>query len=172
MKRYVVGVVNGKSDVIIEDDATPVLTIAPGVTARDLWMNHSTPADLLRLEDPTKADSMIHEPPAQGAVFRIVRISPGAISNEDALKMHQKLNSNHVPSEADLAVAKDPSMHKTNSLNYMTVLSGKLWMLTEGRDVLLNPGDLVIQNGGIHGWRPEGDEPALLLGILIDANPV
>ena len=45
-------------------------------------------------------------------------------------------------------------------------------MLSEGRDVLLEPGDFVIQKGCMHGWRVEGDEPAVLGCVLIDAHPV
>lgn len=170
IRRFVVGEVDGGSDIIIDDDATPTLELAPHVFARDIWLNRSTPADLTVVSDPVRSDRMTHEPPSGGAIFRIVHFLPGSgqLTAEQALEMHAKLESVHVPASGDLAAAKDASMHRTNSLNYMTLVSGRLWMLTEGRDVLLSPGDMVVQNGGIHGWRHEGEEPALLLAVLID----
>ena len=170
MKRYVVGEVDGRSDILIAEDAKAVLEIAPKVFARDLWLNRSTPADLAQIEDPVVADKMIHEPPSGGAIFRFVHFFPGseAATVDEILETHALLDSAHKPEKDDLAKAKDPSMHRTNSLNYLTLASGKLWMLTEGKDVLLEPGDLIIQNGGIHGWRVHGDEPALLIAVLVD----
>ena len=117
---------------------------------------------------------MIHEPPHGGAVFRLIHFLPRQrnLSNADALRMHALLKSSHVPSASELTSAKDPTMHKTNTLNYMALLSGELWMLTEVHDVLLKAGDVLIQSGGIHGWRNDGSEPAVLLAILVDAIPV
>jgi len=76
----------------------------------------------------------------------------------------------HIPSPEDLAKAKHPSMHKTDTLNYFVLLTGRLWALSEGRDVLLTPGDILIQKGCMHGWRNDGSEVARLFCVLVDAT--
>ena len=82
------------------------------------------------------------------------------------------MESDHVPSSDDLSKAKHPSMHKTDTLNYFYVASGEIWMLTEGRDVKVRQGDVIVQKGCMHGWNNDGDEPCTIIAVLIDAIPV
>lgn len=166
-KKYVMAnLPNGSSEIVAEEP------IAQD-NAVDLWINHETPADLTGNADPTKGVEFLHEPPDGGAIFRIVRFTRemNDVTPEQAFAMHQALNSVHVPTLEELRAAKHPSMHKTDTLNYFVLLSGRLWMLSEGKDILLEPGDCVIQKGCMHGWRVEGEETAVLGCVLIDARP-
>jgi quercetin dioxygenase-like cupin family protein len=61
-------------------------------------------------------------------------------------------------------------MHKTDTLNYFVLLTGQLWALSEGKDVLMKPGDVLVQKGCMHGWRNDGKELARLFCVLIDAT--
>jgi hypothetical protein len=114
----------------------------------------------------------MHEPPDGGATFRIVTFTKemNTRTPEEWYEVHQQVNSVHIPSLEYLRSAKHPSMHKTDTLNYFTLISGRLWALTEKEDVLLEPGDAFVQLGCMHGWRVEGDEPAVLAAILINAK--
>ena len=40
----------------------------------------------------------------------------------------------------------------------------------EADDVVLGPGDVVVQRGTNHAWEAVGDEPAVCLGVLIDRD--
>lgn len=93
-----------------------------------------------------------------------------AATPEMAVAMHERLQSVHVPTLEYLRTAKHPSMHKTDSLNYFVCVSGRIRALSEGRDVLLEPGDFIIQHGCMHGWWVESDEPAVIAAVLIDAK--
>jgi quercetin dioxygenase-like cupin family protein len=85
--------------------------------------------------------------------------------------MHNSIHSIHIPSLEYLRQAKHPSMHKTDTLNYFVLTEGEIWSLSEGKDVLLKAGDVMIQRGCMHGWRNDSDKRAVLAAILIDANP-
>ena len=61
-------------------------------------------------------------------------------------------------------------MHKTDTLNYFVVTEGEVWSMSEGRDVLLKAGDVMIQKGCMHGWRNDSDKRCVLMAILIDAK--
>jgi mannose-6-phosphate isomerase-like protein (cupin superfamily) len=138
----------------------------------DLWINRESPADLNDSTDPVLGKPMIHEPPAEGALFRILDFAPGiADTVDEAVETHSLLKSIHVPSADDFSKLKHPSMHKTDTLNYFCLLSGELWALSEERDVLLKPGDVLVQLGCMHGWRNTGTEAARLVCVLIGANP-
>lgn len=166
-KKYVMANrADGKSDIVMAKDLVEGRFI-------DMWINYETPADLSGEDDPTDGVAFLHEPPDNGAIFRIVRFTQDMnnATPEEAVAMHKAINSHHIPTLDELRAAKHPSMHKTDSLNYFIMLSGKLWMLSEGKDVLLEPGDFIVQKGCMHGWRAEGDEPAVLGCVLIDALP-
>ena len=62
-------------------------------------------------------------------------------------------------------------MHKTNTVDYIILLSGKVTMILDHGAVDMEPLDVVIQRGTNHAWANYADEPAILAGILIDAAP-
>ena len=48
----------------------------------------------------------------------------------------------------------ESGMHKTNSVDVVIVLSGEIGLESEdGQEVVLHPGDVVVQNGAMHAWR-------------------
>jgi quercetin dioxygenase-like cupin family protein len=171
-KKYVFDVLaDGTSEVTIEQDITKVPTIVPGLMAMDLWSNAETPANLNRPGDPTSGASFMHEPPDGGAMVRILDFAPESKRPAaDVRETHRAIGSVHIPSAEYLSKAKHPSMHKTDTLNYFVLLTGRLWALSEGKDVLMEPGDVLIQKGAMHGWRNDGEVPARLFAVLIDAT--
>ncbi|MGF6432454.1 MULTISPECIES: cupin domain-containing protein [Bradyrhizobium] len=173
MRRFVVGNDGGgRSDVLAVDDISDLPHLGFNVFGRDLWITHETPADLSCSRDPTVGATIQHEPPDGGTVFRAVRFRPNPEphSAAEVEAMHRSIQSVHVPSREEIERAKHSSMHKTDTLNYFMIASGQVWMLTEGRDVLLQAGDVVVQNGGMHGWRNDGPDDCVLVGVLVDGK--
>jgi quercetin dioxygenase-like cupin family protein len=67
----------------------------------------------------------------------------------------------------------EPGMHRTDSTDFGVVLSGNLICeLDDGAEVLLSPGDVVVQNGTRHRWRVVGDLPAVMAVVIIGAHRV
>lgn len=63
-------------------------------------------------------------------------------------------------------------MHRTESLDYVLVLSGEIDMDTDTESVRLRAGDVVIQRGTNHAWVNRGAQPARVAFILIDGKPL
>ena len=64
-----------------------------------------------------------------------------------------------------------PGMHRTDTTDFGVLLSGNIVVeLDDGAEVLLSPGDVVVQNGTRHRWRVVGDRPATVAAILIGAH--
>jgi uncharacterized cupin superfamily protein len=62
--------------------------------------------------------------------------------------------------------------HRTETVDYVVVLSGEIDMeLENGEVVHLKPGDVVVQRGTLHTWVNRGSAPAVTAFILIDATP-
>ncbi|WP_368188513.1 cupin domain-containing protein [Aestuariibius sp. HNIBRBA575] len=66
--------------------------------------------------------------------------------------------------------ARHPFMHRTDSLDYAVVLSGEITMLLDDEtgDRVLRPGDVVIQRGTNHAWANRGDEPCVMMFVMLD----
>jgi quercetin dioxygenase-like cupin family protein len=62
-------------------------------------------------------------------------------------------------------------MHTTRTVDYIVLLKGDVSLVLDKDEVRLKPFDVVVQRGTNHAWRNNGNEPALLAGVLIDALP-
>ena len=65
-----------------------------------------------------------------------------------------------------------PYMHATNTLDYLVVLSGRIVLQLEAGEVVLNPGDTIVDRGVIHAWRNDTDQPATMVSITVPAHPL
>jgi len=64
-----------------------------------------------------------------------------------------------------------PGMHRTATIDYEVVLAGSVGLeLDDGTEVLLSPGDVVVQNGTRHRWHNRGTEPATMAVIILGAH--
>lgn len=64
-----------------------------------------------------------------------------------------------------------PGMHRTDTIDIGVVVSGQVTVECEdGSSVTMCPGDVYVQNGAQHAWRPNPDNPALVVFVLIGAR--
>ncbi len=171
-RRFVTGQgADGRSLVIIDDHAGNVTEIAgwPGLFVTELWVTEESPVDNSGVLD-RGARPMRHDPVPGGSIFRIVEIPPETGLDIDPAAAFTALGSHNKPSAADSDV--HPSMHHTDSIDYLVVLSGEMDMVMEDGVVRLRPGDCIVQRGTNHAWRNTGSEPCRLAAVLIDARPL
>jgi mannose-6-phosphate isomerase-like protein (cupin superfamily) len=78
----------------------------------------------------------------------------------------------HTPGIAELFEHDNPGMHTTPTVDYDIVIDGEVWLeLSDGREVKLSAGDVVVQHGARHAWRNKSDKPVTIAAILIGARP-
>lgn len=65
-----------------------------------------------------------------------------------------------------------PRNHRTDSIDYIVVMSGEIDMELDGASVHLKAGDVMVQRGTIHNWVNRGTQPCVLAVVLVDAKPV
>ena len=176
MSRQVRRVVTGHNaagkSIFVSDAATPhVFSRSKGsAVVHELWETTETPAD-----NRGNADAIARghrpQPPPSGSVFRVIEYPPdserlAAIAREHAL-----------PDESGRAAATDRNnprhagFHKTATVDYAIVLSGEIYAMMDEGEVLLKPGDVLIQRGTNHAWSNRTGEPSVLAFVLIDAEP-
>jgi quercetin dioxygenase-like cupin family protein len=92
--------------------------------------------------EPLGSDPIEHEvtlePPAGGTRFRVASIAPHAAR-----------------------------WHVTNTVDYLYVLDGDVTLELDDGNVLLHPGDCVVQRETNHAWRNDNDTPIRLLAVMV-----
>ena len=147
----------GRSIFIMDGDAPDVFERpSEGVVVTELWETRSAPADNNGHDDPSTHPLHV-QPPKMGSVFRIISYPPEK-SKESGVSEATKTHA--------------PSFHTTNTIDYVIVLSGEIYALVDGGEVLLKAGDVLIQRGTSHAWRNRSDTPARVAFALIDALPI
>ncbi len=151
----------GRSVVLINEQPAKMREF-PGMGLGDAWITQSVPADNSKFEDIAPAYPRL-QPPQGGiraAWFWQAKDDPG----------RRSLRS------GDPAIIMDdtkrhPAMHRTNTLDYVVLIKGRMRMLLDQSEIDMNPGDVIVQRGTNHAWTNLHDEPALLFSIMMDAAP-
>jgi mannose-6-phosphate isomerase-like protein (cupin superfamily) len=162
---------DGKSIIMTDGHATNVLEMAsmPGLALTDLWETKGAPASNDGNADA--AARKVHlEPPKNGTILRIVEFPPDSAWRDtaDAQKAFKSIGAGHAADKH----STDPMMHKTSTVDYIIILKGEIWAIMDKGEVLLKPGDILVQRGTNHSWSVRTNEPCVLAAVLVSAKPV
>ncbi|WP_375787006.1 cupin domain-containing protein [Bradyrhizobium sp. Pha-3] len=76
-----------------------------------------------------------------------------------------------MPGLAERFEPDNPGMHLTDSVDYVIVLDGEVWLELDERAIgPIQRGDIVVQNGTRHAWRNRSDKPATLVFVFVGAK--
>ena len=138
-------------------------------TLHEFWLTDSAPA---RWGGKPNLDKLPNdlEPPKNGTVIRFVEFQPNEGASREELEARYTagfaaINASHTRVDT----SRHPAMHKTKTIDYGIVLSGKIRLLMDEGECDLEPFAVVVQRGTNHGWVNPGPGPALMAFILIDA---
>jgi len=133
---------NGRAIVSIDEISKNIVQTRPGAHAAVIWTTEGFPVD-----NDGSADASgrkVGTTLDNGTVFRVVSFGPGVT----------------------------PRNHRTDSIDYATVLSGEIDMELDGTSVHLKAGDLLVQRGTIHNWVNKGTAPCVIAFVQLAAKPV
>ena len=142
----------------------------------NFWRTESVPANNGVYADPMAGPPCPLPPPKGGTMFRFFQIAPekneAGLSKEERDKRMAKMFHAAGADDARIPMGRHPSMHRTDSVDYIILLKGEVTALLDESEVRMKPFDVLIQRGTNHGWVNYGDEPALLVAVLVDAEPL
>ena len=171
MRRIITGHnQHGKS--IITLDGPPARSIGEDVGGLfEVW--NTDGSDIISTDEIDRADEdILLSPPSGGTKFRYFQINPlpkgvpDAMMQEIAADAFEKIGAAH----HRVDTKKHPAMHKTETIDYIILLQGDVTLILDEEEIDLKPFDVVVQRGTNHAWVNNGDEPALLIAVLIDSN--
>jgi mannose-6-phosphate isomerase-like protein (cupin superfamily) len=61
-------------------------------------------------------------------------------------------------------------MHQTQTIDFVTIVSGEVDLRLDDAEVHLKAGDCVIQRGTRHAWRNRSTEPCVLSAVLVSTK--
>ncbi len=133
---------SGRAVVTIDEVAKNVVSGRPGANACNVWTTEGFPANNDGADDAGQKKVGTTLP--NGTVFRVIEFAPGLA----------------------------PRNHRTDSIDYIVVISGAIDMELDDTVVHLKAGDVMVQRGTIHNWVNRGTTPCVLAVILVAAKPV
>jgi mannose-6-phosphate isomerase-like protein (cupin superfamily) len=171
MRRVVTGHdEEGKSIVVL--DGPPAKSIGEDVGGLfELW---NTDGNLINTKDRIDRadDEILLSPPKNGSKFRYFQINPTPegvpmdVLQNMAADAFEKIGASH----HRIDTSKHPAMHKTDTIDYIILLEGDVTLILDKEEVDLKPHDVVVQRGTNHAWVNNGNNPALLIAVLIDSD--
>lgn len=146
-RRIVTGHRADGRSVVLQDGAVPHIRNLPGARFDEVWSTGRAPEalSLAPAGEPT-SDAPLIGPPAGGTSVRIIDFAPASEGG-----------------------ARSP-MHRTRSIDYGIVLEGEIVLILSYSEVVLHPGDVVIQRATDHAWQNRSNQWAKMAFILIDAT--
>ena len=158
-----------------DDDGRSIVAIdgPPGRDADDLyeiWHTHG-PAENSRDHGDRAVSKINVSPNANGSNCRWFIVLPDdeSLSEEELEKDYAEWFAAMGAAHERPDTTRHPGMHRTKTVDYVIVLSGKVTLLLDNDERDLEPFNVVVQRGTNHSWINKSNEPALLCAIMIDA---
>lgn len=161
-RRVIAGLdANGRSTVVL-DENTSTRVALPAFTVNDVWRVDQLPARMSA--DDTLTAEVELEPPAAGLVVRLATFPPDSEIDPDVYaESIGNLHGEDAKADDDTIVG----LHATETVDIATVIDGEIYAIYETGEVLLRPGDTVINRGIKHAWSNRTDKPVTMVAVML-----
>lgn len=170
LRRVVTGLNDqGKSIVAIDGPPSPYIEWDDVSGLFEIWTDHGS-TEAYTIDSELRDDHVKLTPPKGGFKVRWFSVAP-----EDPKRSPGEARAAAASAFTAISAAGDqpdtsrhPAMHQTRTLDVIVLIRGSVRLLLDDDERVLSPGDVVIQRGTNHAWIAEGDEPAVLVAVLVD----
>ena len=177
IRRIVTGHDSDGKAIVIADGPTPGVKTTPnrpGVIFHNMWTTKSAPARYDGPEEETSVDLPL-PPPKEGTTFRLIEFPPekdvGTVDEKTAKEAFKEYGADSaLQHDVGEATKKHSFMHRTETVDYALCLSGEMTMYLDDTEVVMRPGDVMVQRGTNHAWVNKSDEYCTMAFILIDGE--
>jgi uncharacterized cupin superfamily protein len=170
---------DGKSHYMISEEIAPIeVQFQPGMQFFRIWGTPDGGAEIGVSAEPTFTPffpsghgtrvMIVRFPPNDGTVPPFVMGSDHAVREALRADAESKLPGLFQAHESDVG---DPGYHTTETLDFVFVLEGELYLEQDGGEtVRLEAGHFVVQRGTNHKWSNRAPKPAAFAVVLIGAH--
>ena len=158
--------------VVISDAPAPFLyesVSRPGFWSNDIWRTTAVPVPITaQAAEPTLGPRR-QRPEPSGTVIRINHIPPYRPLDAEAVRK-EFAGLGNVSASTYAHGGRHPMMHRTETVDYIIILSGEVFLVLDDSEVHLKAGDVIVQCGTNHAWSNRSNAPCVMAGILIDGQ--
>ncbi|MDA0239996.1 MAG: cupin domain-containing protein [Proteobacteria bacterium] len=159
---------NGKSCVLYDSDAPLVRDLSRGGKMTDCWVFTESPANIGGKDD-RGSGPFVFEPPTHGAHLRIVDSAPPPSAEEVAATLDEAstvaFNAGQTGDRGGETTTRTRN-HKTESVDYGIVVSGERTLVLDSGELVMRPGDIVVQVGNFHAWDNNRDHSRMAFVMI------
>lgn len=137
-----------------------------------LWSTREVPV-YNTIEGDRASEVTTREPFSGGMLMRALELPadpPKEKHLENFLKLTKQIKQKYDATLED--IARDPTMHRTDTMDCIYCCKGEIHLITDVDDIVLRLATLSSFRGTNHAWSNQSNEPALLVGCMIDAHPL
>jgi mannose-6-phosphate isomerase-like protein (cupin superfamily) len=102
---------------------------------------------------------MALEPPTGDTAWRVFEVPPDAVMRAAMARAVGTIDG----MEAD-------GFHTTQTIDFVLVLEGEVALELDAGEVVLGPGDCVVQRGTRHAWRNRSDRPVRMVAVMLSTR--
>lgn len=170
LRRIITGL-NAKGSSVVHIDGPPaaVHEFSVGAGLYEIWTD--TGGELSRHDERDHGEGAVSLCPSQGGTkIRWFTVTP---SQENVSPEELEVAARDAFGSVNAAghrpdTTRHAGMHLTPTIDFIILVKGQVRLVLDEGERLLSPGDVVVQRGTNHAWVCEGDEPAILVAVLID----
>jgi mannose-6-phosphate isomerase-like protein (cupin superfamily) len=173
VRRVVTGTNERGRSTVADDGPAPrsvTLEHGGGFTETVMWEVGVPLGDPSQGGDPPAGPLPVPPPPGTVAFFQTIVPPDAALAEVDRDAMLLEIEEKWPSLLKVVDPARGPGMHRTDTLDLLTVVSGEVWLVLEESEVHLKMGDCVVQRGTWHAWRNRSSAPCLLAGVMIGSG--
>lgn len=165
-RRVVTGVGSDGRSTIVADDTPAARIIRPGgATITEIWRANRLPADLD--EEGPLAAVRVDAAAATGLAVRVCTFPPDQAMDQATFRRYAESVAGSYGVEPDNAGSP---LHRTDTVDVVTVIQGELTLVTEAGETVLGQGESVVQRGTAHAWANRAGDVAVVLAVMIGAD--
>lgn len=174
VRRVVTGFDAEGHSIVIADGPAPRshdFKHIPGFSNTVVWAANNADAPQGKPIDLTPSLPSLVATPG-GSMLFVVQFPPESVFASLDMAAAGAEQAAHLPGLADSFDPNRPGFHRTQSVDYVVVLKGELWLeVDRGPATHLRQGDIVIQNGTFHAWANRTNEPTIILACSLGTHP-
>ncbi len=136
---------DGRSTIIIDGEVPPATSMS-GRSAV-VWRSAGVPVDNSGTADVDPGNVSVQGLSGPGTLFMIHTFPPDHGSGE-------------------------PFWHATDSIDYLTMISGEVVFVTQTGETTVRAGDVLVDRGIVHAWRNDSAAEAVASIVVVPAMPV
>jgi hypothetical protein len=164
----ITGVDESGRSVITHDSAVSTWVQRPtGSLIQDVWRADTLPSSPDAGPPPTGELTLL---PDSGGICVRLAVFPPDSSIDPGAKAEYEATLAATYGDQGGSISAVPGMHRTETIDVVTIVDGEIWMVMDDGETCLRTGDTLVQRATRHAWQNRSDGPCTMSTVMMRAT--